>query len=112
MPSINEQHDSQHAAAVRAIVRESDDLRKLLEEGLGRLENNETFAANDFQKGAVRALIDLFRMVNGLANVLVEQASNSGTEHPPRGDAIIKSGAITSIGSQTPIHGVTTTSAA
>jgi hypothetical protein len=34
-----------------------------------RLENNETFVADEFQKGVVRALIDLFRMVNGLASI-------------------------------------------
>jgi hypothetical protein len=61
MPSIDEQHHSKDAAAARAILRESEELKNLLESGLRRLENNETFAANDFQKGAVRALIDCGR---------------------------------------------------
>jgi hypothetical protein len=96
--SIGEQHHSKDAAAARAILRESEELKNLLEHRLRRLENNETFAINDFQKGAVRALIDLFRMVNGLANVLIEQASNTGAEASARDDAAIKSGPITSIG--------------
>jgi hypothetical protein len=48
MPSIDEQHHSKDAAAARAILRESEELKNLLENGLRRLENNETFAANDF----------------------------------------------------------------
>ena len=110
MPSINEQHHSKHAAAARAILRESEELKQLLENGLRRVENNETFAANDFQKGAVRALIDLFRMVNGLATVMIEQASSSGTEQPARDDAI-KTGA-PSIGPQTSKHNLPATNAA
>src|SRR5262245_46700857 len=82
---INEQLDSKDAA--RAISRESEELKELLEKELRRLENNETFAVNDFQKGAVRALIDLFRMVNGLANVLIQQASSNGAEPPARDNA-------------------------
>src|SRR5262249_376758 len=46
---INEQLDSKDAA--RAISRESEELKELLEKELRRLENNETFAVNDFQKG-------------------------------------------------------------
>jgi hypothetical protein len=67
MPRI----DERDAAAARAIFRESEELKNFLEKELPRLEKNETFAASDFQKGAVRALIDLFRMVNGLASVLM-----------------------------------------
>ncbi len=100
MASIDEQHQSKDAAAARAILRESEELKNLLEDGLRRLENNETFAANDFQKGAVRALIDLFRMVNGLAKVVLEQASNIGVEASARDDAAIKSGPVISIGAQ------------
>jgi len=85
MPSTNEQLDSKDAA--RAISRESEELKELLEKELRRLENNETFAVNDFQKGAVRALIDLVRMVNGLANVLIQQASSNGAEPPARDNA-------------------------
>jgi hypothetical protein len=84
MPSVNEQHDSKAAAEARAIFRKSDELRSLLENELRRLEKNETFAANEFQQGAVRALIDLFRMVNGLASILIE--SNVGTKEPLRDD--------------------------
>jgi hypothetical protein len=75
MPSINEQHESMDAATALAIFRESDELKNLLEKELWRLEKNETFAAGDFQKGAVRALIDLFRMVNTLATILIAQPS-------------------------------------
>jgi hypothetical protein len=39
---------------------------------LRRLENNETFLPEEFQKGVVRALIDLFRMVNGLASIAAQ----------------------------------------
>ena len=63
MPGI----DERDAAAARAILRESEELKNVLEKELLRLENNETFVADEFQKGVVRALIDLFRMVNGLA---------------------------------------------
>ncbi len=100
MASIDEQHQLKDAAAARAILRESEELKNLLEEGLRRLENNETFAVNDFQKGAVRALIDLFRMVNGLANIVIEQASNIGAEASARDDAGIKSEPVISIGPQ------------
>jgi hypothetical protein len=86
MPSINEQYDSAAAAEVRAIFRKSDELRNLLENELQRLEKNETFAANEFQQGAVRALIDLFRMVNGLANILIAQTSVIGTKDVARDD--------------------------
>jgi hypothetical protein len=112
MPSINEQHDSKGAAAARAILKESEELKNLLENGLRRLENNETFAVNDFQKGTVRALIDLFRMVNGLANVLIEQASNIGAEPPARDDAAIKSDPNSSMGPQASIHNLRATNAA
>jgi hypothetical protein len=80
MPSIDEQPNSKDAAKLQAISRESEELKNLLETELRRLEKNETFAAGDFQKGAVRALIDLFRMVNGLANILIAQASSIGAE--------------------------------
>jgi hypothetical protein len=106
------QHHSKDEAAARAILRESEELKNLLENGVRRLENNETFAANDFQKGAVRALIDLFRMVNGLANVLIEQASNIGAEPPTRDDAAIKSGPTTSMGPQVSMHNLRATNAA
>jgi hypothetical protein len=65
MPSI----DERDATAAQAIFRESEELKDILEKELLRLENNETFVANEFQKGVVRALIDLFRMVNGLASI-------------------------------------------
>jgi hypothetical protein len=68
MPRI----DERDAAAVRAIFRESEELKNVLEKELRRLENNETFVANEFQKGLVRALIDLFRMVNGLASIAAQ----------------------------------------
>ncbi len=55
-----QQHQSKDPPPARAILRESEELKNLLEDGLRRLENNETFAVNDFQKGVVRALIDLF----------------------------------------------------
>src|SRR3974390_2823827 len=87
MPSINEQPDPKAAAAeAQAIFIKSDELRNLLENELRCLETNETFTANDFQQGAVRALIDLFRMVNGLASILIAQASNTGAKEPPRDD--------------------------
>lgn len=86
MPSINEQHDSKAAAEARAIFKKSDELRNLLENELRRLEKNETFAANEFQQGAVRALIDLFRMVSGLAIILIAQTSNIGAKEPPKDD--------------------------
>ncbi|MFZ2080199.1 MAG: hypothetical protein WAV38_26835 [Xanthobacteraceae bacterium] len=73
MPRI----DERDAAAARAILRESEELKNFLEKELPRLENNETFAASDFQKGAVRALIDLFRMVNGLASVDCDGANGN-----------------------------------
>jgi hypothetical protein len=57
------------ATAAQAIFRESEELKDILEKELLLLENNETFVANEFQKGVVRALIDLFRMVNGLASI-------------------------------------------
>ena len=66
MPRI----DERDAAAARAIFRESEELKNFLEKELRRLENNETFIADEFQKGVVRALIDLFRMVNGLASIV------------------------------------------
>jgi hypothetical protein len=112
MPSINEQNNSKGEAAARAILRESEELKNLLEDGLQRLENNEMFTANDFQEGAVRALIDLFRMVNGLANVLIEQASKVGAEPLPRDDAAIKSGPTTSMGPQVSMHNLRATNAA
>ena len=59
MPRI----DERDAAAARAIFRESEELKNFLEKELKRLENNETFVAEEFQKGVVRAPIDLFRMV-------------------------------------------------
>jgi len=68
MPSINERD----AAMARAIFKESEELKDVLEKELRRLENNETFDANEFQKGIVRALIDLFRMVNGLASIAAQ----------------------------------------
>jgi hypothetical protein len=52
--------------------RESEELKNFLENELRRLENNETFVAEEFQKGVVRALIDLFRMVNGLASIAAQ----------------------------------------
>ena len=67
MPGI----DERDAAAARAILRESEELKNVPEKELLRLENNETFVADEFQKGVVRALIDLFRMVNGLARIVV-----------------------------------------
>jgi hypothetical protein len=86
MPSINEQQDSGDAATARAIFRESEELKNLLEKELRRLEKNETFAVGDFQKGAVRALTDLFRMVNGLASVLIAQASSIDAKRPAHDD--------------------------
>jgi len=68
MPRI----DERDAAAGRAIFRESEELKTVLEKELRRLENNETFVAEEFQKGVVRALIDLFRMVNGLASIAAQ----------------------------------------
>jgi hypothetical protein len=68
MPRI----DEGDAAAARAIFRESEELKNFLENELRRLENNETFVAEEFQKGVVRALIDLFRMVNGLASIAAQ----------------------------------------
>jgi hypothetical protein len=68
MPRI----DERDAAAARAIFRESEELKNFLEKELKRLENNETFVAEEFQKGVVRALIDLFRMVNGLASIAAQ----------------------------------------
>ena len=68
MPRI----DEGDAAAARAIFRESAELKNVLEKELLRLENNETFVADKFQKGVVRALIDLFRMVNGLAGIAAQ----------------------------------------
>jgi hypothetical protein len=68
MPRI----DERDAAAARAIFRESEELKNVLEKELRRLENNETFVADEFQKGVVRALIDLFRMVNGLASIAAQ----------------------------------------
>ena len=112
MPSIDEPNNSKDAAAARVILRESEELKKLLEDGLRRLENNEPFAASDFQKGAVRALIDLFRMVSGLANVLIEQASNIGADPPVRDEAAIKSGPVISIGPQASTHDLRTPNAA
>jgi hypothetical protein len=64
--------DERDAAAARAIFRESEELKNVLEKELRRLENNETFVADEFQKGVVRALIDLFRMVNGLASIAAQ----------------------------------------
>ena len=64
--------DERDAAAARAIFRESEELKTVLEKELRRLENNETFVAEEFQKGVVRALIDLFRMVNGLASIAAQ----------------------------------------
>ncbi len=68
MPRI----DERDAAAARAIFKESAELKSFLEKELRRLENNETFVAEEFQKGVVRALIDLFRMVNGLASIAAQ----------------------------------------
>ena len=68
MPRI----DERDAAAARTIFRESAELEIVLENELRRLENNETFVADEFQKGVVRALIDLFRMVNGLASIAAQ----------------------------------------
>lgn len=68
MPRI----DEQDAAAARAIFRESAELKNVLEKELRRLENHGTFVAEEFQKGVVRALIDLFRMVNGLASIAAQ----------------------------------------
>ena len=68
MPRI----DERDAAAARTIFRESAKLKIVLENELRRLENNETFVADEFQKGVVRALIDLFRMVNGLASIAAQ----------------------------------------
>ena len=68
MPRI----DERDAAAARAIFRESEELKTVLEKELRRLENNETFVAEEFQKGVVRALIDLFRMANGLASIAAQ----------------------------------------
>ncbi|HEX8808089.1 MAG TPA: hypothetical protein VF760_03750 [Xanthobacteraceae bacterium] len=68
MPRI----DERDAAAARTIFRESAELKIVLENELRRLENNETFVADEFQKGVVRALIDLFRMVNGLASIAAQ----------------------------------------
>jgi hypothetical protein len=68
MPRI----DERDAAAARAIFRESEELKTVLEKELRRLENNEIFVAEEFQKGVVRALIDLFRMVNGLASIAAQ----------------------------------------
>ena len=68
MPRI----DERDAAAARAIFRESEELKNVLKKELKRLENNETFVAEEFQKGVVRALIDLFRMVNGLASIAAQ----------------------------------------
>jgi len=68
MPRI----DERDAAAARAIFRESEELKNVLKKELKRLENNETFVAAEFQKGVVRALIDLFRMVNGLASIAAQ----------------------------------------
>jgi hypothetical protein len=65
MPRI----DEREADMARAIVKESEELKNVLEKELLRLEDNETFDVNEFQKGVVRALIDLFRMVNGLASI-------------------------------------------
>jgi hypothetical protein len=73
MPSINERD----AAMARAIFKESEELKDVLEKELRRLENNETFDANEFQKGIVRALIDLFRMVNGLASIAPPNSASS-----------------------------------
>jgi hypothetical protein len=68
MPRI----DERDAAAARTIFRESAELKIVLENELRRLENNETFVVDEFQKGVVRALIDLFRMVNGLASIAAQ----------------------------------------
>ena len=68
MPRI----DERDAAAARTIFRESAELKIVLENELRRLENKETFVADEFQKGVVRALIDLFRMVNGLASIAAQ----------------------------------------
>jgi len=68
MPRI----DERDAAAARAIFRESEESKNFLKKELKRLENNETFVAEEFQKGVVRALIDLFRMVNGLASIAAQ----------------------------------------
>jgi hypothetical protein len=51
MPGI----DERDAAAARAILRESEELKNVLEKELLRLENNETFVSDEFQKGVVRA---------------------------------------------------------
>jgi hypothetical protein len=80
MPSINEQQDPRDAA--RAIIRESEELKSLLEKELLRLETNETFSATEFQNGAIRALIDLFRMVDGLASILIAQSSHDDQKRP------------------------------
>jgi hypothetical protein len=68
--------------AARAIIRETEELKSLLEKELQRLEKNETFSTTDFQNGAIRALIDLFRMVNGLASILIAQSSHDDQKHP------------------------------
>ena len=47
MPGI----DERDAAAARAILRESEELKNVPEKELLRLENNETFVADEFQKG-------------------------------------------------------------
>ena len=62
MPRI----DERDAAAARAIFRESEELKNVLKKELKRLENNETFVAEEFQKGVVRALIDLTAWSMGL----------------------------------------------
>ena len=49
MPRI----DERDAAAARTIFRESAELKIVLENELRRLENNETFVADEFQKGVV-----------------------------------------------------------
>jgi hypothetical protein len=59
MPRI----DEQEAAMARAIVRESEELKNILEKELRRLEDDETIAVNEFQKDVVRALIDLLAAV-------------------------------------------------
>ena len=72
IPAQETRIDERDAAAARAIFRESEELKTVLEKELRRLENNETFVAEEFQKGVVRALIDLFRMVNGLASIAAQ----------------------------------------
>jgi hypothetical protein len=78
MPGI----DERDAAAARAILRESEELKNVLEKELLRLENNETFVADEFQKGVVRT--DRFVSHGQWAckhRRPLTQAPNIGAEH-------------------------------